>query len=289
MSEAGKLARYRVEGKGDIDYRTMRMSSEEQNQRRRFVRQALTGTMFANRPNDYIDGMRVEIDENTGIMWIEDTKGYLYFKPAGKASKRDVAFQKERAKIPVEYINKTLKNFDWSFYGNIEKARDAVAKFIENYEDFNAKGMGLYIYSTAKGSGKTMLACCILNEISKRYIGSVKFVTALDLLEMTKKGFNYDNPDVEALYICKTLVIDDIGTQMNKEWVNTVFYRLINERYNSGKPTIYTSNVEIDNLKIDDRIIDRIEGKSFLIHLPEVPVRRIKLNQEKEAIINRGK
>ena len=146
--------------------------------------------------------------------------------------------------------------------------------------------MGLYIHSGTKGSGKTMLACCVLNEISSRYYGSVKFVNALDFLEMTKKGFNYDNPEVEALYICKTLVIDDIGAQLDKDWINTVFYRLVNDRYNNHKPTIYTSNLSIDQLKMDDRIIDRIDSTSFEIHLPEKSIRREKRQREKDEIMN---
>lgn len=149
--------------------------------------------------------------------------------------------------------------------------------------------MGMYIHSGTKGSGKTMLACCVLNEISSRYYGSVKFVNALDFLEMTKKRFNYDNPEVEALYICKTLVIDDIGAQLDKDWINTVFYRLVNDRYTNHKPTIYTSNLGIDQLKMDDRIIDRIDSASFEIHLPEKSIRREKRQREKDEIMNKEK
>ena len=132
-----------------------------------------------------------------------------------------------------------------------------------------------------------MLACCVLNEISSRYYGSVKFVNALDFLEMTKKGFNYDNPEVEALYICKTLVVDDIGAQLDKDWINTVFYRLVNDRYSNHKPTIYTSNLSIDQLRMDDRIIDRIDSTSFEIHLPEKSIRREKRQREKDEIMNK--
>lgn len=282
-------ARHRVEGKGNINYRTLPMSSDEQHARRMFVRRALSGTRFANCSNDYLDGMRVEIEEGGG-MWIEDVDGYLYFNRSPKVLSGEADFRKERAKIPKEYSDLYAKDFDWSCYADepesVIKAKDIVNKFITKQEELRNKGMGLYIYSTTKGSGKTMLACCILNEISKRYIGSVKFVNALDFLEMTKKGFNYDNPDVEALYICKTLVIDDIGVQMDKEWVNTVFYRLINDRYNNNKITIYTSNVAVSDLKMDDRIIDRIDSTSFSIHLPEISVRRMKFQTEKEKILN---
>lgn len=287
-SDAELLAAYRVAGKGNINYRTKEMSSEEQNIRRMFLRRALVGTPFSNRDNEYLDGMRVVLDYNIGGMWIEDIDGYLYHTEGKAAQKKEADFRKERSRIPLEYKDLMAKDFKWGIYGvNLNKEQGKILQYITRYEEFREKGMGLYIHSGTKGSGKTMLACCVLNEISSRYYGSVKFVNALDFLEMTKKGFNYDNPEVETLYICKTLVIDDIGAQLDKEWINTVFYRLVNDRYNNHKPTIYTSNLSIDQLKMDDRIIDRIDSTSFEIHLPEKSIRREKRQREKDEIMNK--
>ena len=286
-SDAELLAAYRVAGKGNINYRTKEMSSEEQNIRRMFLRRALIGTPFSNRDNEYLDGMRVVLDYNIEGMWIEDIDGYLYHTEGKAAQKKEADFRKERSRIPPEYKDLMAKDFKWGIYGvNLNKEQGKILQYITRYEEFREKGMGLYIHSGTKGSGKTMLACCVLNEISSRYYGSVKFVNALDFLEMTKKGFNYDNPEVETLYICKTLVIDDIGAQLDKEWINTVFYRLVNDRYTNHKPTIYTSNLSIDQLKMDDRIIDRIDSTSFEIHLPEKSIRREKRQREKDEIMN---
>lgn len=286
-SDAELLAAYRVAGKGNINYRTKEMSSEEQNIRRMFLRRALVGTPFSNRDNEYLDGMRVVLDYNIGGMWIEDIDGYLYHTEGKAAQKKEADFRKERSRIPLEYKDLMAKDFKWGIYGvNLNKEQGKILQYITRYEEFREKGMGLYIHSGTKGSGKTMLACCVLNEISSRYYGSVKFVNALDFLEMTKKGFNYNNPEVEALYICKTLVIDDIGAQLDKDWINTVFYRLVNDRYTNHKPTIYTSNLSIDQLKMDDRIIDRIDSTSFEIHLPEKSIRREKRQREKDEIMN---
>lgn len=287
-SDAELLAAYRVAGKGNINYRTKEMSSEEQNIRRMFLRRALIGTPFSNRDNEYLDGMRVVLDYNIGGMWIEDIDGYLYHTEGEATQKKEADFRRERSRIPPEYKDLMAKDFKWGIYGvDLSEEQGKVLQYITRYEEFREKGMGLYIHSGTKGSGKTMLACCVLNEISSRYYGSVKFVNALDFLEMTKKGFNYDNPEVEALYICKTLVIDDIGAQLDKDWINTVFYRLVNDRYTNHKPTIYTSNLSIDQLKMDDRIIDRIDSTSFEIHLPEKSIRREKRQREKDEIMNK--
>ena len=83
------------------------------------------------------------------------------------------------------------------------------------------------------------------------------------------------------------LCLDDIGVQMSKEWVDTVFYSLINERYSNHKITIYTSNALPDALKIDDRIIDRIASRSYIITLPEVNVRRSKAEAGMKKLLDK--
>ena len=131
-----------------------------------------------------------------------------------------------------------------------------------------------------------MLSCCILNELANRYACNIKFVNILDLLEMTKKGFNGQQDELERIRDATILCLDDIGVQMEKQWVDTVLYRLINERYSMHRITIYTSNVMPEKLKIDDRIIDRIEATSYVITLPEVSVRRMKSKAEMNALLN---
>ncbi|MFW3474385.1 hypothetical protein [Streptomyces microflavus] len=39
------------------------------------------------------------------------------------------------------------------------------------------------------------------------------------------------------------LVLDDLGSAKASEWTEEVTYRLINERYNACRPTLYTSNL----------------------------------------------
>lgn len=281
------FAFYRVRGKGSIDYMDEDFTPEQILERRSYMRRILRSTPFDNSSNDILDGMRVWMDRLSGGYFIEDVNGYVFFLSQRRITEQESEFRRIRAMMPLEYMNLTSKDFDFGKYGiDMSKTTRIIQKFIMNYENFQDKNMGLYIYSGTKGSGKTMLACCILNEISKRYIGSVKFINALDFLEMTKKGFNYDKPDVEALYMSKVLVIDDIGVQLEKEWINTVFYRLINSRYQNGKVTIYTSNMPINDLKMDDRIIDRIEATSFEVHLPEVPIRQQMRRAEKEKMMN---
>ena len=188
--------------------------------------------------------------------------------------------------MPFKFFEVTAKDFDWTKYkADITEPKQMVNKYIMHYPKLKDMGMGLYIHSGTKGSGKTMLACCLINELTKRYQGSVRFVNILDFLEMTKKGFDGEDEEVNAVRQAALLVVDDIGVQMSKEWIDTVLYSLVNDRYVNRLPTIYTSNIPVEKLKIDDRIIDRIESTTYPVRLPEEAIRRVTREQEKQKLL----
>lgn len=279
------LAVFRVYRPGGLMYYARRMSEEEKSIRRMYLRkELLTHPAWANLPNSNLDDIRL-FDAGTGQM-LEDESGYIYLllSPRSRAEKE---FRKVRAMMPFEFMELTAKDFKWNKYkADVTKPKDMVNKYILNYMRFKDNGMGLYIHSGTKGSGKTMLSCCLVNEINNRYAGVSKFVNILDFLEMTKKGFNGNDDDIKALYQANLLVLDDIGVQMSKEWIDTVLYRLINERYINRLPTIYTSNVPVDRLKMDDRITDRIESTTYPVSLPEESIRKETRKQDKQKLLD---
>lgn len=280
-----KLAWYRVQGSGPMTIHSMKMTTEEILERRSFIRQRLRGTEWGSLCNAELDNVRLVKDDNGYIL--EDTGGKAFYITSGMVSGKDAEFRKARAMMPFEFLNLTGSDFQWKIYGtDVEQPREYVGNFIMKFEKFREKGMGLYIHSAVKGSGKTMLACCIINELAKRYAVTVKFITALDLLEETKAGYRGQDTDgLQSLYNASVLVLDDIGVQMSREWVDTVFYRLINTRYNSRLVTIYTSNVAAGRLKMDDRITDRIESTTYAVELPEIPVRNQMRSRQKQEIM----
>lgn len=281
-----ELAFFRVAGSEGISYRSMAMSDDQRLARRSYIRQILRRyPSLGNMSNAAIDSIRLAEISNDRYL-LEDAQGYEYLLSSTTVQSSEAEFRRERAMMPFEFTNLTGKDFDWTKYtADVTKPKDLVNKYILHFPAFSEKGMGLYICSRTKGSGKTMLACCLLNELAKRYSGSIKFVNALDFVEMTKKSFHEDDKEIQALYQANVLVIDDIGVQLAKEWTDTVFYRLINDRYTNRKPTIYTSNVPSDVLKMDDRIVDRIESTTYLVGLPEESIRKATRQQEKEKLM----
>lgn len=286
MTDEKYLASFRVRKEGNLPYMDREMLPEEITSRRAYIRQILRDTPRNNLSNDSLDNIRLTGLDGKGFLF-EDEQGHeIYIRAAGLINE-EAAFRKRRSMIPFEFMGLKARDFSWSVYGvDTVEQKGYVNNFILKFEQFRDKGMGLYIFSTTKGSGKTMLACCLLNEISERYAVSVKFINALDLLELTKESYKGREPEeLKVLYTATVLVVDDIGVQMAKEWTDTVFYRLVNTRYTKRLVTVYTSNTATDALKMDERITDRIESTTYLLELPEVPVRHNKRIEEKEEIL----
>lgn len=282
VNTAAYLASYIPDGRG-TRYKVLKMTEDEIAERRSYIRRKLLGSSFENLSNNELDSsIYYELGEKK---LFEDAKGYCYVL-SGK-TKEEREFRKVRAMIPFEYMGLRTKDFRWDVYpDDTGTMKTTLNRYLMNFPTMSEKGMGLYIYSGTKGSGKTMLSCCILNEIAEKHAVSVKFINILDLLEMTKKSYQQDAGELEAIHNAAVLVLDDIGVQMSKEWVDTVLYRLINMRYTNHKVTFYTSNVKIDDLKIDERIKDRIESSSFLVGVPEIPVRKMLSGYKKQQLLD---
>lgn len=280
-----ELARYRLRKPGGMEWNSRSMTPEELSERRIYMRKTLVRfPRWENMTNAQYEDIRVY--RQGKCLMLEDANGYEYLLPAAGVTAEESEFRKIRAMMPFEFLDVRAKDFQWSRYqGDVTVAKDMVNRYILHYEKLRNKGMGLYIYSGTKGSGKTMLACCLLNEITKRYKGVVKFVNILDFLEMTKKGFSGDDEDVNNIRHAGLLVVDDIGVQMSKEWIDTVLYSLVNDRYVNRLPTIYTSNIPVNRLKMDDRITDRIESTTYSVQLPEESIRKAMREQQKQKLL----
>lgn len=280
-----ELARYRLRKPGGMEWNSRSMTPEELSERRIYMRKTLVRfPRWENMTNAQYEDIRVY--RQGKCLMLEDANGYEYLLPAAGVTAEESEFRKIRAMMPFEFLDVRAKDFQWSRYqGDVTVAKEMVNRYILHYEKLRNKGMGLYIYSGTKGSGKTMLACCLLNEITKRYKGVVKFVNILDFLEMTKKGFSGDDEDVNNIRHAGLLVVDDIGVQMSKEWIDTVLYSLVNDRYVNRLPTIYTSNISVNRLKMDDRITDRIESTTYSVQLPEESIRKAMREQQKQKLL----
>lgn len=226
--------------------------------------------------------------KNSG--WEEYEKdGYIYCRECrcGIRQKQIMGSRLSFANIPESFKDMRLASFSLNAYesaegrSKAETAVKAVSYWLEKFENMQERGMGLYLYSQAKGSGKTRMAASIANELIYGKQVQVKFATSLQILNEIKaswdkheKGYS-ENRLLEYLSKTPILVIDDFGTEQAKDWTGERFYQIINSRYVDRKITIFTSNSGLDSLRYDERILNRMKERSYQIPFPEVSVRDI--------------
>lgn len=233
----------------------------------------------------------VSIDEMTYLLGEYDIQEYgeAVFSDDPKA--QNGKFRSARSMIPFEHLDKRARDFRWSLYGEnnpvAEKGCKIANAFVMNFQKFRREGKGLYIHSGTKGSGKTYLSYCLANEVMARYDVNVKFTSVLEYLDLTKKGYSSmtDKEEKDSIMRATVLILDDIGVEVSREWVNTTLYQLINYRYANKLITIFTSNYPIEQLKVDDRIKDRINFMCLPFPVPEVSIRAMETDRENSKFI----
>jgi len=96
------------------------------------------------------------------------------------------------------------------------------------------------------GIGKTMLSCIIAKDMLDKGV-SVIFVSSADLLaELRQAQFSKNEEGIEAkidaLAKAPALILDDIGKEKPTEWVQSMYYRLIDLRYRNNLLTGFNAN-----------------------------------------------
>ena len=194
---------------------------------------------------------------------------------------------KKHSNIPKVFYDKNYECFNWNIYkdnnGNIvdlSKKRKLIEDFLKNYKSsWRPEGFGLYIHSVTKGSGKTFLSSCICNELMELYGITTRFVNATELLDISQSGdknsnIEYERDPIKLLCNCELLVIDDIGQKKTGyDWLNEILFRIVDNRMTKGLVTIFTSNISLEGLNLDERVVERISRVSVSIGLPEFNVR----------------
>ena len=157
----------------------------------------------------------------------------------------------------------------------------------------------LYFYSSVKGSGKTRLAVSIANDLITQQMVGAKFATTIQILDQIKntwgeKSKGLDRVEqaseqrlIDDIISVPVLVIDDIGVEQPKDWVNERFYNIINGRMIEKRITIFTSNYRMVDLKLEDRIVSRIEKMALPIEFPAESIRSAIARKENSDLLDR--
>lgn len=193
--------------------------------------------------------------------------------------------------VPDIFREADITKFGFGNYKeDITATKNICMSLINDMKKWTDKGKGLYIHSKTAGSGKTFLACCIAKSLMCKYDLRMKFITVPGYIDKVAEGYKLERqgiPDIPTTIFktCEVLVLDDIGTQLDKPWQNQELFQLINTRLASNLITIYTSNMTIETLNVEDRIKSRIYGTTISVHMPEESMRKMKHDSDQAKFL----
>src|SRR5690606_22980735 len=199
------------------------------------------------------------------------------------------------ANLPADYRNITLKNSparasQSKVYGMLDAY---VSTFKRQFDDDSPRIKSLYLYSESPGTGKTTSAAALINAwLVEHYLGSLKrnrqplqqpaYFLDVNAWQELYTGFTRPNipqdiaeqnsrPYYRQLELAKRVpfvVLDDIGVRGASDGFRGDLHTIINYRCANGLPTVYTSNLPIEDMAkvFDARLYDRMRDMCLDIH-----------------------
>ena len=152
-----------------------------------------------------------------------------------------------------------------------EIVKDALDVSKEFCKKFNEVDYNLFFYGKT-GLGKTFLSSIIAkNVLDMGY--SVQYVRATKVFSLYEdyKFKDYTlKPEIDDLYTCDLLVIDDLGTECATKNSVSFLFDLINDRLINGKKIIINTNLDINSfsqnytVRLTSRIYENFKVFAFL-------------------------
>lgn len=233
----------------------------------------------------------------SGWIYWRDEEGREYGKrcECGLVERQIMEYKLQFASIPEAFKDLNLRSFRLGVYQREDSRRiikdtcAAIKYYLDHLDDMRERGMGLYLYSGTKGSGKTRMAASIANELIHVYRMQVKFAGSMQIVNEIKATWDdrtrSESDLLRALSTVQVLIIDDFGTELPKDWIGERFYSIINGRYQDKLITFFTSNMSLPDLRYDDRITNRIRERTFQLPFPEESVREQIAEHNQKALI----
>ncbi len=176
--------------------------------------------------------------------------------------------EQEQAKLLSSLMrlgNESFETFDLGKYDDDiirtevhTTARKWMARCLESFKNY-ARGFGEkspnFLFTGGTGLGKTFSSACIAREVAKRGASVVyeSVSGAVEPFEAIK--FGRAEPDSESfvqrgrILDSDLLILDDLGTEMQTSFSDSVLYTIINSRLITGKKTIISTNLGKEELR----------------------------------------
>lgn len=203
-----------------------------------------------------------------------------------KNGNRCVCFEKrlnelymEKSQMGTILENADFKNFSLDYYSNLRKddcasPKEIITEALEYSkkfcEDFDNVTYNLFFYGST-GLGKTFLSAIIAKNVMKKG-KDVKYVRATRVFS-TYEDYKFKDyrlkGEIDEIYNCDLLVIDDLGTECTNKNNVSFLFDLINDRLINGRKIIINTNLDLSSfskqytVRLTSRIYDAFKIFSF--------------------------
>ena len=180
---------------------------------------------------------------------------------------RDALLARRRARGVSAVIPKRFRDVSFELAANdgIEpNVIAAVRRFTETIDEQLDQGRGLWLMGDV-GTGKTTLAM-IVSKAAVEAGRSVAIYSMPRLLARIRRTYDAERGEdsylefFDRLTSVDLLHLDDLGAEKRSDWVLEQLYAIVDERYQSQRSMIVTSNQDYGQLKaeIGDRVVSRL-------------------------------
>ncbi len=162
------------------------------------------------------------------------------------------------------FDNAKFDLFDAEYREKIKLAYSKMEEWCQKFKTTKYKNIGLFGNT---GVGKTFLTEAMANKLmSDGHV--VMFTSSFNLgntLLNYHKAIDEAKPSIIAPYLdCDVLIIDDLGTEpIYKNVTLEYLYLIANERFNSGKSTVFSTNLSTQEFRdrYGERVLSRLCNK----------------------------
>lgn len=162
------------------------------------------------------------------------------------------------------FENANFDMFDEGYREKIKLAYSKMEEWCQKFKTTKYKNIGLFGNT---GVGKTFLTEAMANKLMSE--GNIVMFTSSFNLGSTllnyHKAIDEAKQSIIAPYLdCDVLIIDDLGTEpIYKNVTLEYLYLIANERYNSGKSTVFSTNLTLSEFRdrYGERVLSRLMNK----------------------------
>ncbi|WP_411140281.1 ATP-binding protein [Streptomyces sp. x-80] len=169
-------------------------------------------------------------------------------------------------------------------YSHADATHPAVQQWADQVAT-DPEAAGSLLLTGTTGTGKTHEAYGALRRIAAAgpHTYEIRATTAADMYGLLRPNGSARGTEGELARLARVplLLLDDLGSAKATEWTEEITYRLVNERYNACRPTIYTSNLPARTADgrdltaaLGERIVSRLSEDTRVIAMTGTDRRR---------------